>query len=381
MKEKLSPRERLLIAMTGGKPDRVPCTPDFSNMIPCRLTRRPFWDIYLHQNPPLWKAYLHAADYFGIDAWCVYAGLDFQWSGGVKWEHQITSQTPEFIIQRHRILTPDGELEGETTFYPDNPPTATRKPITDLPSQFRRLRHLLQAPTGYQADSAREQKAAVGERYAFGTSISYPGFHSWIGFFEGGLEPLAYTAMDYPDLLEELRELEERRFLKQLEMIIDSRMFDYVLLGASGSITLASPELFDRYAFPTLQKITRICKQAGLPTMLHSCGKELHLVKRCAEESDLNCVNPLEVPPMGDCILADVKRLYGRKLALMGNLHTTEVMLMGSVEAVKAAARKAIDEAAEGGGFILSTGDQCGRDTPDENLRALVEVARTYGRY
>ena len=29
----------------------------------------------------------------------------------------------------------------------------------------------------------------------------------------------------------------------------------------------------------------------------------------------------------------------------------------------------------------LSTGDQCGRDTPAENLHAMVETARTYGRY
>lgn len=56
-------------------------------------------------------------------------------------------------------------------------------------------------------------------------------------------------------------------------------------------------------------------------------------------------------------------------------------MLRGSVPEVEAAARKAIDDAAEGGRFMLSTGDQCGRDTPDENLHALVRVARTYGRY
>jgi uroporphyrinogen decarboxylase len=56
-------------------------------------------------------------------------------------------------------------------------------------------------------------------------------------------------------------------------------------------------------------------------------------------------------------------------------------MLFGSEEDVRRAARKAIDEAAAGGGFILSTGDQCGRDTPDANLRALVETARTHGRY
>jgi len=65
----------------------------------------------------------------------------------------------------------------------------------------------------------------------------------------------------------------------------------------------------------------------------------------------------------------------------MGNIHTTEVMLMGSVEEVERVAKKCIDDAAEGGGFILSTGDQCGRDTPDENIFKLVEVARTYGKY
>ena len=66
-----------------------------------------------------------------------------------------------------------------------------------------------------------------------------------------------------------------------------------------------------------------MAKQAGVPTMLHSCGKERVLVKWCAEETDLNCINPLEVPPMGDCDLAELKRAYGGRIALMGNLHTT----------------------------------------------------------
>ena len=124
-----------------------------------------------------------------------------------------------------------------------------------------------------------------------------------------------------------------------------------------------------------------MCKQAGLPTMIHCCGKEMHLLKRCAEDSDLNCANPLEIPPMGDCTLAEAKRLFGHKLSLMGNLHTTDVMLRGTPEDVKRRRAKAIDDAGAGGGFILSTGDQCGRDTPDENIFALVEVCKTYGQY
>ena len=84
---------------------------------------------------------------------------------------------------------------------------------------------------------------------------------------------------------------------------------------------------------------------------------------------------------MGDCDLAELKRLYGRRLCLKGNLHTTSVMLRGSYEDVLEASRKAIEDAAEGGGFILSTGDQCGRDTPDENIQAMIDACEQFGRY
>lgn len=65
----------------------------------------------------------------------------------------------------------------------------------------------------------------------------------------------------------------------------------------------------------------------------------------------------------------------------MGNLHTTEVMLFGDPQDMETAARAAIDDAADGRGFILSTGDQCGRDTPDQNIHALVAAARRFASY
>jgi uroporphyrinogen decarboxylase len=65
----------------------------------------------------------------------------------------------------------------------------------------------------------------------------------------------------------------------------------------------------------------------------------------------------------------------------MGNLHTTDVMLNGTPEDVTRKAIDAMRDAGRGGGFILSTGDQCGRDTAYDNIFALVEAARKYGRY
>ena len=56
-------------------------------------------------------------------------------------------------------------------------------------------------------------------------------------------------------------------------------------------------------------------------------------------------------------------------------------MRYGSTQDVKRASLQAILDAGKDGGFILSTGDQCGRDTPDENLFTMVETTRTFGQY
>jgi len=132
---------------------------------------------------------------------------------------------------------------------------------------------------------------------------------------------------------------------------------------------------------PRAKKVIELADAAGMMTHVHSCGPERALVKVMAEETALTVIDPLEEPPMGDCDLAEIKHLWGGRLTLKGNLHTTRTMLMGTPDDVIAASRKAIDDAAEGGCFILSTGDQCGRDTPFENLRAMIDTARTYGRY
>ena len=64
----MNSRERLLTVLRGGIPDCVPVAPDFSNMIPARLTGKPFWDLYLYNDPPIWEAYIACARYFDIDA-------------------------------------------------------------------------------------------------------------------------------------------------------------------------------------------------------------------------------------------------------------------------------------------------------------------------
>ncbi|MCL6520119.1 MAG: hypothetical protein K6T99_09820 [Armatimonadetes bacterium] len=156
---------------------------------------------------------------------------------------------------------------------------------------------------------------------------------------------------------------------------------DYVSCGGSGTLVWQNIEIFRDVSLPVVQEVTRLCKNAGIVSHVHSCGPEAELVKICAEETDLDVIDPLEAPPMGDCNLRGLKEKYGNRLVLKGNLNTVELMLMGTYDDVFQASKQAIRDAGEGGGFILSTGDQCGRDTPDENIRAMINAAEEFGSY
>jgi len=387
--EAMTSRERMITAMKNQQPDRVPVAPDISNMIPARLTGKPFFDIYVNSDPPLWKAYIEAVKYFGIDGWFIYGDMQFKSPGATftmeanapRQRIACSHKTDERWVIRYEGVLGGHPYSYEVTYYIADSPTITVKPIKDLERDWELVKQWYAEPVGYDPSLLREQRRCLGELGAFGVQVCYPGLHFWVGAdFDGGLAPLIYAYYDKHDLILELRELHDRRATKEMEMVLDERP-DFVLLGGSGTITMQSPAIARELSLPTIKKLTRMAREAGVPTMLHSCGKERALVEMCAEETDLNCINPLEPPPMGDCDLAEIKQKYGHKLALMGNLHTTSVMLMGTPEDVARASRQAIDAAGKGGGFILSTGDQCGRDTPDENIRAMVETAKTYGRY
>jgi uroporphyrinogen decarboxylase len=195
-------------------------------------------------------------------------------------------------------------------------------------------------------------------------------------------EQAIYDYYDHPEVYERLAmeriEEVERRFAYLMSLPVQP---DFLCVGGSGTLIFQTVDIFRRIALPAVKRAIALATAAGIPTHVHSCGPEKELVRILAEETTLTVIDPLERPPMGDCVLAELKRRYGDSLTLKGNLHTTDVMLRGTVDDVVAAAREAIDDAAAGGRFILSTGDQCGRDTPFENLHAMIETARSYGRY
>jgi uroporphyrinogen decarboxylase len=376
----MTPRERIMTALRNGTPDRVPATPDTSIMIPCRLQRKPFWEMEVNENPPLWKAYIEAVKHFGTDGWMFNGRLDLTTRPEVRNEWKVVKKTDDRWEVRGVYHTPDGDLTYTNVTPRDNPTTMVEHPVKDIERDFKKLRHFFTPALSADATVYRQQREEMGERGMICIGVGVPGFQSWLGLFQGGLEALTYAYEDHPDLFAELVELHDRHAVRCTELAIDAGI-ESILTGGSGSITLQSPELFRKLSLPTLRKITRMCRQAGVICGIHSCGKERALVQACAEETELDYVNPLEIAPMGDCDLAECKRLWGNRLALMGNLHTTDVMLRGTVTDVRRESLRAILAAGGDGGFVLSTGDQCGRDTPEENVFEIVRVAKELGAY
>lgn len=379
---RMTPKERMLAACRKRVPDRVPAAPDISNYIPCRFTGKPFWDIYINENPPLWKAYLEAVKELGIDGWFIYGEPAFRYESDFYWERNTSITKYEHYWDVVDVLhTPDGPLQQKKVVQDYNPPTVVEKIVKDIKKDFSRFKHLYARAVGFESTLFEYQKRELGELGIMCARISVPGFPAYLGSFQGNLESLTYAYYDYPELFEELRQLHHNQAVSKATLIAESGIVESVLLGMSGGISLQSPELFDKLALPTIKAVTAILHEAGVVTGLHSCGKEYHIVKRCALETDLDYINPVEVPPMGDCNLADLKREFGGRIALMGNLHTSTIMLHGTPDDVRRESIKAIADAGMDGGFVLSTGDQCGFHTPLENLYEMVRTVEDIGCY
>lgn len=147
-------------------------------------------------------------------------------------------------------------------------------------------------------------------------------------------------------------------------------------IGVGDAIaSLASPRHYREFNLPYVTELLAGLKKAGAYVKYHACGRTQALLPIFGEIG----ADIINLDSLVD--LAEAKQLIGHKVCVKGNIDPAAVLLQGTPQQVTQAARACIDAAAAGGGFILSPGCELPRDTPPENLEALVETTRTYGRY
>lgn len=145
----------------------------------------------------------------------------------------------------------------------------------------------------------------------------------------------------------------------------------------TASTTLISPKQFREFAFPYLrQLVAAIFAQTGSRPSLHICGNTKRIWKDMAD-TDAGILS------LDDTIdLAEAKEAVGQRVTLFGNVKPTEIMLLGTPEDVWREAKACLKKAGDSPkGYILSLGCGLPMKAPVENIQALFQAARKFGRY
>jgi uroporphyrinogen decarboxylase len=156
---------------------------------------------------------------------------------------------------------------------------------------------------------------------------------------------------------------------------------DIILLGddyASNLGPFFSPSHFDTLIKPQLARvITAIHEEGGL-AIKHSDGNIWSLMDSIVE-AGADAINPLE--PVAGMDIGRAKREYGDRVCLVGNIDCGELLSNGSEEDVEASVRQCIEDAAGGGGFILSSSNSIHSSVKPENFVAMIRAGKKYGSY
>ena len=117
--------------------------------------------------------------------------------------------------------------------------------------------------------------------------------------------------------------------------------------------------------------------QEGIYFMKHSDGN-LNPVLDDLISLGIDGLDPIEPGAMD---LANVKKRYGDRIYLHGNVDCMHVLPFGSQEDVRRDVRRCIDAAARGGGYVLAESNSMHANVKPENILAMIDEARKYGVY
>ena len=111
--------------------------------------------------------------------------------------------------------------------------------------------------------------------------------------------------------------------------------------------------------------------------LFHSCGNLYELLDRFI---DWGFDGLITLEPTADMELSKVRKMVGDKLVLVGNLDVSNLLVRGSKKEVEDAVKKAIKDAAPGGGYVLSPSHSHSEVDPDR-LKWMIEAAHEFGQY
>ncbi len=140
-----------------------------------------------------------------------------------------------------------------------------------------------------------------------------------------------------------------------------------------------SPDMWRRFLRPGFKAFVDLGHQYGCKVAHHSCGSIKPIIGDLIE-CGLDILNPVQ-PGVRDMDRGELKRLFGDRICFHGSISIQQTLPFGTPDDVRAEVQERFDTLGPQGGFIFCTAHNIQADTPTENILALFDAYRMYGRY
>lgn len=360
---KMTPRERLLCALSRQMPDRLPATIHQ-------------WQPYHLQHYMDGRSDLEAFRHFGLDASIsIFEAYD-PWPSTPQWRVEARTYATQDGRWRteHVITTPEGVL---TQRDEGNAQTGwTVEPLLKHPEQMLWLKKYLPVPE-LNADLVAQRRREVGNDGILRGFIFGPQVGAWQhACCLYGMEPMIYAAFDDPAWVHELLRALTDKKLQFIEQSLRGVPFDLIETGGgAASSTVISPRLFREFCLPYDRELHDALHAIGHKVVYHTCGGMMPLLEWIVANG-CDASETLTPPAVGgDAVASEIKQRMSDQVCLIGGLDQVNILTHGTPQDVQREVQRLFADLGPGGGYILSPSDHF-FEAPVENLRAYAEAAR-----
>jgi len=341
--------ERILRVLEGGEPDKVPFFDFLYNATSLErfaAGRRLTPEVKMK----IWRS-------LGFDLVCL--GLDSDESSRVKW---LSSDvyTDEWGIKRKVGEGMSWYLDGSVKSREDL--DSLEVPALDPESSTKTLRWAL---ARYKDDVA--------------CSVSVSGVFTQVWSMMGFADFVRALFADRA-LIEDLLELVNRYLIEAGHACIDTGAeFIWIADDYGGSNgPMISPKHFGELILPCLERMVREFKKRGAWVLLH-CDGNVNSLMDDIVRTEIDAFHPVE--RKAGMSLAGMKRRYGERITLIGNLEASRLIPFGSWGEIDAGIRDCFSDGAPGGGYVFASDHSIHPAISAERARFVYERAGRYRDY
>jgi uroporphyrinogen-III decarboxylase len=376
-------RRRLLNALAGGTPDRVPINT-------YELAGRNSLD-WCNQQP----SYRGLMDYIRAHTDCMtnwnprpatdrYTCEERFLCSDYPVEFDTHAETAGQFERTTRIChTPKGDLQQVTQKAADVHTTWHVEHWCKSTADVDKALSVPYEPARYDASDLPRVRAELGEEGLIIASIGDP---AYLAAELMAFQDYMMWAFEETDHFARTVDIVAERVMENLRRQLECCVLDLYRIVGPEYFTppYLAPAMFRRFGLPHVTEMTRLIHARGAKVRLHCHGK-MGQVLDMILESGCDGIDPCEPPPDGDIALDEVKRrCQARGVSVWGNIEL-KLLEQGTPAQVRAEVQKVMAQAKKGGGFVLiPTAGPINvplRPQTEANYTAFIDAGLEFGRY